>query len=152
MCFHRRISGWSSSWRRSRSLAKSWRESSGNWPSRRTTVLGTTPATEPIHAIIPTPAVCLCEWLYIFVRTLVERQERGQVCVCVCVCVRVCVCVYLHLFFFVFFASPYFNHAELSGTCLWASSLQVLEHGVTFWNLSSWSSLTRWDHKYMQLR
>lgn len=56
-------------------------------------MLGTTPATERIHTIIPTLAVCLCEWLYIFVSTLVEGQERGQVCVCVCACICFLFCV-----------------------------------------------------------
>lgn len=46
--FCRRISGWSSFWRMSRSLAKSWRELSERYPSRRTTVLGTTAATDRI--------------------------------------------------------------------------------------------------------
>ena len=90
---------------------------------------------------------CVSVWMAIYFckHACGGTGEGSSVCMCVCVCVR------QHLFSV--FASPYFNHAEQSGTCLWASSLQVLEHDVTcWWNLSSWSSLTRWDHKYMQLR
>lgn len=55
--FCRRISGWSSFWRMSRSLAKSWRELSERYPSRRTTVLGTTVATERIRWPPPSSSV-----------------------------------------------------------------------------------------------
>lgn len=62
----RRISGWSNVWRRSRSLVRSWREWSGSWPSRRTTVPGRMEGTEQLRTTYPTtylPCVCVCVWL-----------------------------------------------------------------------------------------
>ncbi len=126
--FYRRISGWSSFWRRSRSLAKSWREWFENWPSRRMIVLGTTAATEHIRTIILT-LVWLCVRVYgcIYVSMLVGGQE-GVRCVCLCVYLCICLCC----------VSIFQSHTQQSRTpsltmMLGVSSLQVLEHDLTFW-------------------
>lgn len=71
--FCRRISGWSSFWRMSRSLAKSWRELSERYPSRRTTVLGTTVATERVCW----PAVISCVVPVHVSAMLVVGQEQS---------------------------------------------------------------------------
>lgn len=90
----RRISGWSSFWRRSRSLARSLRDLYVNWLSRRTIVAGMTAPTEHNH-----PIISIRLWLCMYVSTFLQQRLRGgrkrQTCVCVCTCVHECVFVYL---------------------------------------------------------
>lgn len=86
----RRISGWSSFWRRSRSLARSSRGLSVNWLSRRTTAAGTTAPTEHKH-----PIISIRLWLRVYVSTFLQQRLRGGVGqkvsdVCVCVFVYLC--------------------------------------------------------------
>lgn len=138
--FYRRISGWSSFWRRSRSLAKSWRELFESWPSRRMIVLGMTAATEHIHTIILILAwLCVCAWVHLC------KLGCGGTGLCVCLCV---------------FVYPPMLHFHISVMQSWTSlcdnnAWSVFASNAGAWfdilmksNLSSWSSLTSCDYEF----
>lgn len=130
--FCRRINGWSSSLRTSRSPAKSWRESSGNWPSRRTIVLGMTAATDHVRTTILIRGV----WIS---APYCWRDMRG---------------LWFFLCFFYeslsYVASPYFNPSELD-LSFWQSHSEFQScrscRSMNVRFSSSWSSLLGWDYK-----
>lgn len=115
----RRISGWSSFWRMSRSLAKSWRGLSGRYPSRRTTAPGTTAVTEPV--LWPTLVSCAVPVdvsVALVLGRFTSRRARPS--------------------FLSFVASPHFSHPQhsrgppvpLASVC-WSSTPVFLKSSLT---------------------